>query len=59
VVMVRNSKSFDLSKIWAKAQKFGHRCFDIFLPMLMRLYFFIIERINKSLLCHRKHIKYI
>jgi len=25
----------------------------------MKLYFLVIECINKSLLCHRKHIKYV
>ena len=56
----RTPKCFNLSKIWDKiANKFGYRCFDTFLTILMKLYLFVIECINKSVLCHKKHIIYI
>ena len=51
-------KNFDLLKIWAKSKKSWAKKFRHFLTILMKLYLFFSECINKSLLCHRSRIKY-
>ena len=51
-------KIYDLPKIWAKSQKRWVKIFPHFLTRL-KLYFFVIESTNKSLISHRKHINYI
>jgi len=35
-------KHFDLSKIWANSRKIWAKNFDIFLPILMKVCFFVI-----------------
>jgi len=54
----RTPKSFDLANIWAKSQKILANKIPHFLTILMKLYFLVIECINKSL-CGRKHSKYV
>jgi len=50
----RTHKSFNLSKIRAKSENLGKGTSTLF-NNIRNLYFLVIECINKSLLCHRKH----
>jgi len=42
------------SLIWAKSLKIWAKKFRHFLAILLKLYFFVTECINKSLSCHTK-----
>ena len=47
-----------LCQIWANSQKHSAKKLRHFLTIFMKLYFLVVECINKGLLCHKKHVKY-